>query len=356
MFIAIDDQCNIIKANEFQNDRRCLCPACKEVLIFKHGLIYQSHFSHKKNNLCQTFSEGETPEHIEGKLMLYSWFTKEGLSVELEAFLPSLNQRPDLLIRYKELTVAIEYQCSPISKDKVRSRTLGYKENGIQVFWILGSKLKVTKTVTTKNYPYITLGGDGTFILLQINQDASFVEILSGLKSSTRGIKYTKKRLTFPDFMNQLLRNQCRTNDTPFDAHENKANQETRLRKLSFHKAKKSRRFFELLYENRQAIDHLPDPLFYNVSSQWVIATFPYQWKYMMFLWVIEFKANQVITRKKIINKIRYWEVNEDVVFHCLPNIDTEIMYQVIFDYVDVLCKCRVLKKVGDDKWVCLKK
>ena len=53
----------------------------------------------------------------------------------LEAYLPRLRQRPDILLA----NLAIEIQCSRLSHQRFIERTQNYLNNSYQVWWILGN-------------------------------------------------------------------------------------------------------------------------------------------------------------------------------------------------------------------------
>ncbi|QIL45733.1 hypothetical protein G7081_00830 [Vagococcus coleopterorum] len=116
------------------------CPACHCSLIIKNGQKIRPHFAHKAKQECQSFSEAETAEHLSGKALLAKWCESIGVPYELEAYLPQLQQRPDLLIHQK---IAIEFQCSSLPWSRFIERTETYLDHGFQVIWIFGSKLEL---------------------------------------------------------------------------------------------------------------------------------------------------------------------------------------------------------------------
>lgn len=118
---------------------RFYCPGCQEQVIWKGGRSRRPHFAHRNNASCRTFSEGETQEHLAAKACLYDWF--QPMPVQIECFLPELNQRPDL----RCCRQVIEIQCSPITMKAFLSRTTGYLSAGYQPWWILGSRLQPKK-------------------------------------------------------------------------------------------------------------------------------------------------------------------------------------------------------------------
>ena len=115
------------------------CPICQESLIMKAGEIRIPHFAHKKNSDCTSgFSEPESHQHLEGKRHLNEFFIRQGLEPSLEHYLPAIRQRPDLLVNFMGRTYAVEYQCSPLSRNSLLDRTQGYIKEGIIPLWILG--------------------------------------------------------------------------------------------------------------------------------------------------------------------------------------------------------------------------
>ncbi|WP_445683722.1 competence protein CoiA [Sporosarcina sp. FSL K6-3457] len=121
------------------------CPQCKSPLQLKVGEIMIPHFAHKKDTSCSAcFSEGETQEHLQGKLQLYHFLQKQTKHVELEPFLRMLSQRPDLLVTTTSASTPIEFQCSTIPVSDMESRSNGYRSIGMKPIWILHTPAKFT--------------------------------------------------------------------------------------------------------------------------------------------------------------------------------------------------------------------
>lgn len=117
-----------------------LCPVCQKSVQLKLGEKRRFHFAHHRSEKCLIELENESAYHLDGKIKLYQWLKAQGISVQLEVYLPDIMQRPDLLLTYKEKMIAIEYQCSTISTSLFRKRTQSYKEANIHVVWVLGGK------------------------------------------------------------------------------------------------------------------------------------------------------------------------------------------------------------------------
>lgn len=107
------------------------CPGCQGALIFKNGQQKVPHFAHRHNQGCHVFSEGETQEHLMGKRFLQQILPADA---QMEAYLPKLQQRPDLLWQ----RLAVEFQCSSLSLARFFERTENYQAHGYQPWWLLG--------------------------------------------------------------------------------------------------------------------------------------------------------------------------------------------------------------------------
>ncbi|MFB4165711.1 competence protein CoiA [Alteribacillus sp. JSM 102045] len=112
------------------------CPACSERVVLKKGTIRRWHFAHQNKTNCFSQSEPETEEHLHGKSVLYEWLTTKGFSPILEAFLPSINRKADLLFTWKTQTFALEFQCSSISTEEALQRSSDYLSIEVMPIWI----------------------------------------------------------------------------------------------------------------------------------------------------------------------------------------------------------------------------
>lgn len=141
MFLAMNEQHELINAKEATRNQKFYCPACKQSVQLKRGRHKIAHFAHLQNQACDSFSEGETLEHLHAKELLFNWLKKQNYPVELEAYLPNLKQRPDLLVAH----LAIEMQCSPLTISRFIERNQGYLSHHYFPWWLIGSKLQPKK-------------------------------------------------------------------------------------------------------------------------------------------------------------------------------------------------------------------
>lgn len=138
--MAEDATQQLVTADRAQRQSTYRCPGCHAPVRLKRGTVMIAHFAHRANATCATFSEGETAEHLLGKRQLAAWFTAAGYTVQVEARLPAIHQRPDILVQLGNgQPLALEFQCSPIAIDRLAQRTQGYRAHGYRVLWLLGS-------------------------------------------------------------------------------------------------------------------------------------------------------------------------------------------------------------------------
>lgn len=108
--------------------------------MLRAGRIRLPYFAHQTLSTCRTFIENESEEHIRGKYQLSDYFTERGYKVEIEKYLSDISQRSDLMLSNpdKHQTIIIEYQCSPITLEKLKLRNQGYQKINLPTWWILG--------------------------------------------------------------------------------------------------------------------------------------------------------------------------------------------------------------------------
>lgn len=137
MLIAVHND-QLVLAENAKSDMAYYCPGCGQGVILRRGKHKITHYAHKRGNNCG-FSEGETLEHLKGKKQIYQWAQKHHWNPQLEVYFPTIAQRPDILLEINGQTVAVEFQCSPLSLERLLARNEGYRQLKIPVWWILGS-------------------------------------------------------------------------------------------------------------------------------------------------------------------------------------------------------------------------
>lgn len=122
----------------WKREKTFSCPDCRQSVVFKNGTTITPHFAHHVTASCSLQDGGEGEYHTKGKLQLYQWLKSQHIKVELEAYLPEIQQRPDLLVTIKAKRIALEYQCAAISPAVFQKRTNQYLAAGITPIWIQG--------------------------------------------------------------------------------------------------------------------------------------------------------------------------------------------------------------------------
>lgn len=188
LFSLID--CSIDELTQIRSEQAFACPMCHQSVILKAGPIKIPHFAHRKKNSCWYEAEAETEEHLRLKQLFAEKCLREKLSFQVEAYLPTLKQRPDLLIG----KIAIEIQCSPLPIKRLVERTETYQTHGYQVVWILGERLvpKDKLTQLTKQFLYFSesLG----FYLWTANKKQERIELLCHIEESQCQQFYRRKQ------------------------------------------------------------------------------------------------------------------------------------------------------------------
>ncbi|MBY8912482.1 competence protein CoiA [Bacillus sp. YC2] len=148
MFSAVTAEGQLVQlAGSYSNQKaaelrqiRWYCPVCGGELDVKVGPQKLPHFAHKKSRLCPGEPEPESEYHLEGKRQLFLWLKAQGLTANLEPYVKSAGQRPDLTAESGEDRLAFEFQCAHLSAETLHSRTEGLKKAGFSPFWIIGAK------------------------------------------------------------------------------------------------------------------------------------------------------------------------------------------------------------------------
>lgn len=123
----------------YRQNYQFYCPVCNERVIVKAGIQMIPHFAHMRKMNCLS-QGGEGPYHNKGKLLLYQWLKSQQLQVELEKYIPYIQQQPDLLLTIRDKKIAIEFQCARIPASDLQQRLAGYKKLNIQSIWILAAE------------------------------------------------------------------------------------------------------------------------------------------------------------------------------------------------------------------------
>ncbi len=144
MFIAMNAQAELVQLHSHEQAQRLyadkfFCPACRRPVRIKNGAVIPAHFAHI-GPACAAASEPESADHLAGKLWLAALGERLGYTVALEVYYPLIKQRADVVWVRSETTIVIEFQCSPLNADRLKTRTDGYRRLGLRCVWVLGPR------------------------------------------------------------------------------------------------------------------------------------------------------------------------------------------------------------------------
>lgn len=147
--------------SEIKREGIFYCPCCETEVTIKAGKVKIPHFAHKRNSSCNASSEPESDYHLTGKVKLYQWLSKQFPAI-LEAYIPEINQRADILVKAGTQKYAIEFQCSTIPEESFIKRTDSYRAAGIIPIWIIAERnLKKVRQneFSLRNFDWMFLTG-----------------------------------------------------------------------------------------------------------------------------------------------------------------------------------------------------
>ncbi|WP_449366761.1 competence protein CoiA [Virgibacillus xinjiangensis] len=223
--------------------------------------------------------------HEWGKLQLYRWLQAQRLQVELEAYLPEIHQRPDLLLTLPGRRIAIEYQCAKIPISQLNERNRGYIDEGIIPLWILGEKRMNRRTTD-----HFKLDRFSIHLAHQFSPDfpltlfyfcphtlqfLTFQDI--HLTSAGMAIgKFRQQRLNnlhFPDIFRTVAY-------SPQDLFSQWKKEKQRFRMKPKNRLYgKELAWHQWLYLNGRQVERLPSLVYLPVPSQYMMTSPPWDWQ-----------------------------------------------------------------------------
>lgn len=353
LLVALDAENKLFIANKkLSKNQSYYCPSCKSKVFLKIGEIMCPHFAHYKKSDCQVFSEGETAEHLKGKLALADYFKTNSEEVQLEAYLPELKQRPDILIKNNKRKIAIEFQCSSISIEKINQRTDGYLKAGYDVLWILGKNFQYKNGLTSLDKACLYFNLESRRFLLfhyDVNREELIISYDYQLNNSGKML-YKKELIKISQQKKISLE---KANPIPKTNNQLKwtIRKQEELIKNTRYPSGKMLEFLSLIYKNGDNIISIPKEIFQNLAHEWMIQTFHMAWKYQIVLWLEDFLIKEIITIKMLKEWLRKRRQREEIIFYNIQKLDEKQMLKVIIEFFDLLVERKILKSYTNQKW-----
>lgn len=277
------------------------CPVCKEKVHLKLGTIKQWHFAHESMKSCVGSSEPESPLHLNGKRQLYSWLARQQVQVALEPYIPSIQQRPDILFKAHEQVYALEFQCSPITVERLLARTQGYHSKNILPLWIIGKPHMQGKQTlqNLKAYEWCMLqeyqNSPQLFLTYYFPSKQTFLFLENILPLSTKKVLVTPQKVPLKSVIFQDLFFRHRIEDIKLANEQWITTRKYWRYANSPYPSNSERKFYQFCYENYLY------PSLFPIAAGWPTAYFqwiktpPHIWQTWFLIKIIE-KDNQTFS------------------------------------------------------------
>lgn len=137
VLIAKNQHGSLVYAWQANKEQLYWCPECGQAVNLRAGQHKEAYFAHQRRSDCLN-EVGETDQHLLGKRQMWQWANQCGWQPRVEVYLPNIQQRPDLLLTLHQQQIAMEFQCSSLSCERLIERNEGYRELDIGYVWYLG--------------------------------------------------------------------------------------------------------------------------------------------------------------------------------------------------------------------------
>lgn len=362
MLVAFNSKGEIVAMNEewsreslmkIRNRETFYCPSCKEIVLLKIGNHRIPHFAHLKKMECDSFSEGESPYHKEGKVKLCEWLKGQGYSPQLEPYFVNIKQRPDVFVSFENLKYTIEFQCSKVDFNKFKERTDNYIRNGYKPIWILGGnrikrKSKTRFTLTPFDWLFIKLFGKNPSILYYCTEINKFLllHILFPLSSNTVIGSLTIISPQQIKFQN-LYKPPIPEIRFPIEEWLN-MKKNWRLRCTQF-PANSTKKFLTYLYSNELYPSLIPSEAGIPVPSMYLIETPTMIWQTWILLEFIQSNPiDSQFTFQSVFQFIKLKKKSRQFFIRDLPQLSNVHYSFAIMEYLNKLVDIGLLKHVNN--------
>ena len=353
MLVALTEGKKSLVANKkLSKNKKYYCPSCKARVYLKKGNVMRPHFAHYNKDNCSTFTEGETEEHLKGKLALAKYFEKQGYLVKIEAYLTELKQRPDLLIEKNKQKIAIEFQCSSITIQKLTERTIGYFKAGYKVLWILGSYFHYHDSLTNlQKASLYYFSPTDTYLLVQYDTITQKIIVHHDFQVDAYGkmhcqkhslILNNPKKISLKSSKNQIEK--IESSVWFFHAHG-------QLTKSIRYPSLEIITFLSLIYQKNENIISIPIEIYIRVSTEWMIQTYHMNWKYQLLNWIESHSKKEIITKNSLWKWLEEKIKREEIVYSTISGLKDKQLMKPHYEFLDSLVKNKRVKKLGSEKW-----
>ncbi|WP_281659337.1 competence protein CoiA family protein [Halobacillus sp. Cin3] len=323
-------------------ERAYYCPSCREPVRIRSGPKVIPHFAHLPDSRCPSIKGGESEEHEAGKWLIYQWLRARGYQVELESYLPGIQQQPDVYIYGSKRQVAVEYQCSTIPVTDIWKRTKGYVDHGIFPLWILGPRhwkkkgphiLQFNSFLQSFLYQW-----SSCYQLFFLHPRKKTMTTASGLRwlspASVTGSfhSFFLPQSTFPQIFSP-----GRKAVLPSIFHHWKKSWHNNRSTYRREPGSKEKQFRQYLYLKGYHFSLIPSVCYLPVESQVQLSVKPYIWQTRLLL--------DHFTPVPIGSVVEFPKME-------VPVTINQYKPDPVSEYAELLSLLNILKKTGNNKWV----
>ncbi|WP_110113383.1 competence protein CoiA family protein [Bacillus sp. CGMCC 1.16541] len=338
---------------ELRKTTTFVCPSCQKPVQLKVGTKIIPHFAHLKSQSCCAQHEGETAYHLQGKQQLYHWLSLQS-TPELEPYLRTIAQRPDILVAINDMSYAIEFQCANLPPELLVRRTEKYFTERYEPVWILGARrLKRVSQHSFKLSPqewqYMTQRTPHTLpaLFYYSPHDQLFIK-LQHLYPFSSQICFAHIK-TFPLAHYHFHDILFSRSEELYLLHKEWFQKKKKWRtQYMLYPNKSYRTFLESLYHHQIPPSHFPSEAGVPLSSLYLIDTPACVWQTWLLLDVLVNKyIGSTLSYQQFLYHFKKRIQTKDIKYRHLPlmNVDP---YLPLKEYIHALCEMRVLEKVTD--------
>ncbi|TSI04232.1 competence protein CoiA [Lysinibacillus sp. BW-2-10] len=326
---------------QLRKTQQFYCPQCKQRLQLKVGQVKIPHFAHIANSDCEErFSEGESNAHLEGKEHLFTFFQTLNVQVQLEPYLPTIQQRPDLLIFYNNKPIAIEFQCSFLSFERLTERNRGYSSATITPIWIPVTPSKIQTngifklSISKQLQQFILSTNQQQYIMTYSPNLRQFIYLsnLMYLNGNTfiakvQAIPISKQN--FPFYIPKKLSNEEFTN---YLMLYNSFKHNYLKSRVLISRQGVNDLFLRSVYELRLHLQNFPIVLGVPIKGSEVVNGFTIEWQTALFYFLL-------------VNQLNVRSLNDGMIHYFLKWAhlnETNDAFRVVKDYCDLLKKLSI--------------
>lgn len=190
MYAALNQQGTLINACDAISTDSYICSQClKPVkLILGSAKPFFRHESLNNNSVHERLI------HQQGKAIIAQVLQNHWqVPVELEIFLPDIQQRPDILVDRK---LAFEYQCAKIDVQELVKRVQGYSSKKFVNIWILGGNY-LSEKLTSEHLKFLAYNEKWKYYLMLFDSQRIRLIIFHHIKFVGPFSKITAQKKVF---------------------------------------------------------------------------------------------------------------------------------------------------------------